>query len=348
MGRVDFTEQELKKAVIIYVDAWENATLDIDQDHVFSERFNRRKKEILERSRRIESRRNMRRNTAAVFLVLILSFSIVMVFSQRAQAAVWNWLVEIYDKLVVYDVNNSDGQRADLLCKPSELPEGFERTEEQHRSYYHAYTYRSRETNEYIKFTYRRPTEAQLKRLVKQSNDAEKILLSASREAYYIEKGNSRNLFWYNDDLGLSFSIESDLDRETLIETFSSLEYRLPRYEPTWLPEGYELSVSEGDIMEWLTVFSSPEAGSIILVNYTDLFVRQSLSISKGGDDVLFEDVTIGSLSGKYFPPTENDPLSELVWIDEDDALIYTISAELSKDELIKFGSSIKCTETEW
>ena len=348
MGRVDFTEQELKKAVIIYVDAWENATLDIDQDHVFSERFNRRKKEILERSRRIESRRNMRRNTAAVFLVLILSFSIVMVFSQRAQAAVWNWLVEIYDKLVVYDVNNSDGQRADLLCKPSELPEGFERTEEQHRSYYHAYTYRSRETNEYIKFTYRRPTEAQLKRLVKQSNDAEKILLSASREAYYIEKGNSRNLFWYNDDLGLSFSIESDLDKETLIETFSSLEYRLPRYEPTWLPEGYELTETDISILGRTAIYTHKSTDRIIVCDYSDKATFNGFEVDGMGYEIVSE--TVSSNGKEYFfaYSGRDKEFTKTSFIDEQSNLVYTLSGYLTREESLKILKSIIITETEW
>jgi len=57
----------------------------------------------------------------------------------------------------------------------------------------------------------------------------------------FLSVGNGKcDLFWYDADRDLAFYVESNLDSNTLILCFDVLQMRLPLYEPTWLPDGYE------------------------------------------------------------------------------------------------------------
>ena len=359
MSRADFTEEQLKAAVIAYAEALYAPEPEGVPEHVFSERYEERKRQNIELARKLDAKRRRRaaarkalRSVAAVFVILVISFAMIMTFSQTARAAVLNWFTETYNKIVYIRFNHVEDDHAVLICEPGALPEGFERTDVIHSGFYFKKTYRNNETGEYIKFEYYKPTEKQLAKMAKNGENAEKYLIFDYYEAYYTEASGKKKLCWYDPDRNLAYFVESDMrDKDALINAFTEITFRLSHYEPTWLPEGYE-ECERVDDDAFKIAYLDKENNKRIYYKEYDMADVYTIFIFKGvgenADDISQETISIGPMTVYYYPPTENERAADIVIIDDVNNLAFYCIAEVSREELIRIAKSIQCIESIW
>ena len=348
---VTITDKEIEKAVIAYAEEYLGKLSAAPDTHVFSERYEKRRAQIVafgaSPMRRSRHRRTLRSAVAAV-LVLLLSLGMIVSFSATARAAVLNWLKETYNNIIRYEFIHQEDDHTYVICGPAWLPEGFERTENVITDVYTLKVYENVQTGEYLRFEYDKATDPMIAEVKKQSIGAEVLIDNGSIVKYCLDSETSRRVFWYDQNRQLVFFVDSNVNRETLVESIGRVSLRLPLYEPTWLPEGYE-EVERINSYPWVDILWQNDEEKLLFVDYVDMSEVDDVNIWNRGDEVESEAVFVAGCSGTYYPPSEHDPGNGLVWIDEDKRLVYIISAEsLEKEMLVQFANSIICTEEEW
>ncbi len=344
MSVAEFTDNDLRMAVAAYCrDLCADDTV-YDPGHIFSAFYNERIQRVLAISRRQIRRRRTLRMVASVYIVLMLAFGTVMAFNEPVRAAVINWTVNIYNKLVDITFNHVEDDHAYVICSPGELPEGFEQTEKYHSGYYTRYVYKNAE-GRFIKFEYRKPTEAQKQKIEKRGASSE-IITSSMGVQMFLSEGNGKcDLFWYDADLDLAYYVESNLDKDTLVQCFDVVQMSLPLYEPTWLPDGYKETERADDYPYYWIMYSGNEGNDGIIFSYTDMAESDLISIWKGETDIDYKTVKVGDNKALLFLPNAFDPGTDLILVDESRNLVYEISGSLTEEEIIAVAESIICKE---
>lgn len=351
------TDKEIEKAVDLYVEELLTSFSNTESDHVFSERYEKRKAQIIacgaKPVRRADSSENrvirpvwLRRSIAAV-LTLVLSLSIAMTFSTTARAAVSNWLTETYNKLVKYVFSHNEDDHTYLICAPGSLPEGFEHVETIREDNYTLKEYKNAVTGDFLRFEYSKATEPMKAEIEKQKAGAELLAVSGSIEKYCFDAGASRRVFWYDHQRELVFFADSSLDRDILAASLDSISIRLPLYEPAWLPEGYEEAEQNTEYPSVMITYMDSNSKGMIIYCYSDMAETDLVAIDQIGKDLDFETVQINGIRAYYYSYKDEEG-GDLIWIDEETKLVFTISTSVSRDELLLFANSIKCVELDW
>ena len=340
-------EQDLKRAVLAYGDAWCSASPVYDKDHVFSDKYKAQKQAILARAARRKKTRSIVQGFAASFAVLLLSFGMVMAFSQDARATFINWTLNIYNGIADFQFYGAEDDRAYIICDPGSLPEGFERTSEYHRGYYARKVYEDQASGAYIRFEYRRPTDRQIQRIKERAESAELLLKDGIIEKYYRQSGSASDLFWYDPQRELVFYVESNLDKAALAECFAGISFRLPLYEPTWLPDGFEKTAQNMDYPNCDIIYSDSSDRLVMLIS-SDMAETDLIAFQFINKDMFVEEVKMAGLECYFAPFPDNAAGGDFVLIDDKRNLVFSGEVTISKEELIKLLISIQCTETDW
>lgn len=109
------------------------------------------------------------------------------------------------------------------------------------------------------------------------------------------------------------------------------------QYVLTYIPKGfYEKEVTEMTGMS-IAIYQNDTGNQITFVSSggTDAI---SLFVS----DENAQEILIGNLKADYYQAEEKDENSVIVWYSEDRATIFSISATLSKEELVKIAESVE------
>ena len=346
MTKTVFTEEELRSAVYAYGEAWRKSCPSEDPGHVFSELYKSRKTGVLSASRKRQARLRIWQSIASVFIVLVLAFGMVLAASPTVRAAVLNWTVNVYNRIIDYRFYHNEDDHAFLICDPGSIPEGFVRTEEYHNGYYARKVYTDPDTGSYIKLEYRKPTESQIKSMEKQAASAELFLEDGVIKKYFTQKGAKYKLFWYDPQRNLVFHADSNLDKATLADCFKTINFRLPLYEPAWLPEGYEeIDRTNGFLNQMMIYMCSNQT---VVYEYSDMAEMSIVSIEHLHHETEIEHLVINGSEGYYHPHEAGREGGDLIIIDENNKLVFMIEANISRDEIIKVSESIVCTETDW
>lgn len=109
-------------------------------------------------------------------------------------------------------------------------------------------------------------------------------------------------------------------------------------YRPTWLPEGYaESMVPELDGQ--VAVIYKNEEGNLMSFSYsTD---PEIINLQVEGNKGSIERVFIGDLPGDLYIDADEDAQDVLVWMDDQNGIVYWISANLPAEDLIKMAESV-------
>jgi hypothetical protein len=281
---------------------------------------------------------------ASIFIVLMLAFGALMAFNEPVRATVINWTINIYNKLVDITFNHSENGHAYIICTPGELPDGFELVENYHSGYYTRNVYKNAE-GQYIRFEYRRPTERQKERIVKDSESAEVIIMNHGIEMYCIKNGSTCKMFRYDAERDLAFYIESDLSKETLSKVFYDINYRLPLYEPSWLPDGYEESERYELYLEYDIDYYNADSGDYVYYSCSDMSATDLVFIDHLGDDIVVEKISINGNQSYFFPKTDSVLDNDLVIIDESKKTVHIITSTLDRSVILHIAESIVCKE---
>lgn len=344
MNAAEFSEKDLKLAVAAYCREFCAPEPEYDPGHVFSARYNEQIRKILSMSRRQIYMKRALRMAASLFIVLMLSFGAVMLMNGSARAAFANWTVNIYNRIVDITFTHTGDDHAYIICTPGELPEGFELAENYHSGYYTRSLYKNAE-GQYIKLEYRRPTEKQKQRIEARGAGAE-TAVSAQGVKMFLEEGrNVSHLFWYEPHQDLAYYVESDLDRETFLRCFDTLNIRLPLYEPTWLPEGYK-ETERNDFYPGFDIdYYSQDSDSYIYFGYSDAAETDLVFFDHLGKEIYVEHIKINNNQGLFSPSADGKPGGDLVVIDEKNHLVFVISAVIERSEIVRLAESIICKE---
>ena len=344
------SDEILKKAVISYCEALCASEQREAPVHSFSELYSIRIQKLIAVVRRRRRVKQIMRNVLVAAVCMLIIAGAVVVSSPTAYAAVRSWTINIYNKLVDYTFNHTEDDHAAIICAPADLPEGFELAETYHSGYYTRKLYKN-SSGSYIRLEYRKPTDTQKARIEKRSAEAERVTTANGVPMSYLQGSSKNELFWYDADRSLVFSVESNLDKDALLDCFSSVSYRLPLYEPTWLPEGYK----EVQRMEHYPYYDIIYAVSdldfsqhVILYSYCDIAETDGVVIDRLGDDVVVEGVRINGILGKYYPHTDGMEGGDFILINEKDKLIYMIESDLDKNLILRLAESIMCVEESW
>ena len=147
----------------------------------------------------------------------------------------------------------------------------------------------------------------------------------------------------------LAFSEEARAKLQQFIvevkEYFTSIQFiqsaetpveELGNWEPTWLPEGYEL-VQEYDL------------GARRVLIYTDALdgrikfsvLNMNATINRDNEHQLGEEVLVNGMLGYFLRSTDIESESSLTWYGEGNSIAFSLIAELSDTELLKIAESV-------
>ncbi len=351
MSKSNFTELELKAAVVAYAESWRASEPMYDPNHVFSTRYEEQKQKILALGKKHEQRSRFTalKRAAAVIIIIAAIFGTVMLLSPSAYAAFRNWTINIYNKFIDFTFIHSEDDHAVIIAAPGELPDGFELAENYHSGYYTRSIYKDSENENFLQFEYRKPTEAQKKNIEKRGEKAEQVTFSNGVKAFYSASASRSTFFWYDKDRNLSFSVISNLDKETLLDCFASVSYRLPYYEPAWLPDGYKEEARFNYYPGCFINYYNGSTDTFIYYNYKDMAEYNGVTAFYIDSDIKKYELINTELRSYYYITAVNpESISTLIWLDEENKLAFCIDAFLTKEEFVKLAENIRCVEPTW
>ena len=116
----------------------------------------------------------------------------------------------------------------------------------------------------------------------------------------------------------------------------------LPDYTPTWLPEGFEEQEHHKDDLRssWYYV-----SGSDFIVIEVDAY-HSGTVLSLIGDHSGYEEVHVNQFTALFVPTDGNSGISNLVWIDEQNWLMFSVGSTLEKSVMLHIAESIELLQS--
>lgn len=114
--------------------------------------------------------------------------------------------------------------------------------------------------------------------------------------------------------------------------------FDVPIYRPSWLPAGYAL--------DDVPVFS----GQVVLVytDGTDILILQYMPAAASGVYVLDdspEHVAVNGAHADLYPAKTENEVDTLIWSDRGSGMIFTLSARLSAEDMIRVAESLEAVQ---
>ncbi|MBQ4425052.1 MAG: hypothetical protein II882_04885 [Lachnospiraceae bacterium] len=119
-------DAEIRSALEAYVDQEPISQSDTSEDYSFQE-LDRKMENVYIRIRKRQARKTVGRIAAACFIFLLVSFSLTMVFSKEARAAVSRWTKQLFEGGIAYIFRGElDDAYTIPKIEPGWLPDGVE------------------------------------------------------------------------------------------------------------------------------------------------------------------------------------------------------------------------------
>ena len=318
--------------------------------HVFSAGHESAMQRILSMAAGRKKRRPVLRHIAAAIIAIAVLFAGAYAFIPSVHAAVNEWFFTVWNNTVEYFFPHSGNDHAFPVMTPTGIPERFTLSSDKSGDGYRTLKYTDSTNGDYITFDYRWINE---KRAEKLKQDIEKncsVTLYHGYNALLTESRNKTTLKWYNPQNMLGFSAESNIPANELIQAFSEMDGHLPDYEPTWVPEGFELIIQERDLGSTSFVYMQPSTSNIVALQYFDYGNEDTIGSELAKGDVI-EEITINGWRASLIYTDSEDPNYDsddpfnglvLIWTDENNHLIFMVVGAVSKDTAVSFAESVK------
>ena len=160
---------------------------------------------------------------AAVFLLFIsLAFSMAMLFSPEARAAVEHWVAEWYQTHIVYRYFGS-GEGLPRY-EFTGLPEGFTEIMRQEEAAFVDILY-GKENGELISFSYQAIQQGGAAGFILNGDDVSEVTIGRNQGTLFIPRDpeDLKTLTWVDEKAGVQFTIAADLEEPELIRLAESL-----------------------------------------------------------------------------------------------------------------------------
>lgn len=120
----------------------------------------------------------------------------------------------------------------------------------------------------------------------------------------------------------------------------------LPKYEVTALPEGYAL-FKEIIIPGSYNIGYANADGELFWFGYQRMEQGSALAIQEDTEGMTTYEVMINGCKGWIYCSQDAEPNNIIVWIDEENNLVFDISGFFGKDELLRFAESVALCKSE-
>ena len=116
----------------------------------------------------------------------------------------------------------------------------------------------------------------------------------------------------------------------------------LPDYTPTWLPDGFEEQEHHKDDLRSSWYYVSDSDFIVIEVSV----YHSGAALSLIGDHSGYEEVQVDSIPALFVPASGDSSISNLVWIDEQDGLLFSIDSTLEKSVILHIAECIELSQS--
>lgn len=111
----------------------------------------------------------------------------------------------------------------------------------------------------------------------------------------------------------------------------------LPVYRIGWLPEGYEEVSSAGTDTMWGYVYRDQDTDLTFMYH----FMSEGEAGRLSGVDSEGEPLEVNGHSGHFYIGTEESPSNALIWVDEDQDILFMLSGLLSCEDMLHIAEGI-------
>ena len=282
------------------------------------------------------------RTAAGLLLVLSLTAGAVLWASPAARV----WAAELARMLMVWtDVSadflfhGGDAAETDLSCwRPTWLPEGYEEVEVWAPGGIYKITYENAE-GQSLTLRCISPNTSAVS-MDNEHSDYNEVTINGSKAYLLVSnaEGWQSSLIWTNEENSVMFILRGYISAEDLIRMAESVRITLPRWRPTWLPEGYE-EISTDDDGPYQKVVYANDADEKIEWVYA--LPHEGLSISIDNEHSDYSEIEINGCSVQlYVSNTEGWP-SFLIWMNEEETVFFMLQGEAPPEDLIRMAESI-------
>ena len=153
------------------------------------------------------------------------------------------------------------------------------------------------------------------------------------------------------DEMGLRWRVRYREDEVTwLFKDGMEQEGELPNYEPTWLPEGYELTSDYwGPTRDRSIGYKNPNDPEEWLwfdyMQITDKEIYYLSSLDKGTYEK--EAVEINGLPGELYTFLDDPDKGKIIWIDKRNCIVFLLNFNSGVEDGLKIAKSVTLIEEE-
>ena len=280
------------------------------------------------------------RTAAGLLLVLSLTAGAVLWASPAARV----WAAELARMLMVWtDVSadflfhGGDAAATDLSCwRPTWLPEGYEEVEVWAPGGIYKITYENAE-GQSLTLRCISPNTSAVS-MDNEHSDYSEITINGSKAYLLVSnaEGWQSSLIWTNEENSVMFILRGYISAEDLIRMAESVRITLPRWRPTWLPEGYE-EVDVWDTMSIHEITYQNEYGEKIYFEYS--IPSGALTIDNEHSD--YSEIEINGCKAHLFASNTEGKPSFLLWMNKEETAFFMLQGEAPPEDLIRMAESI-------
>lgn len=285
---------------------------------------------------------------ACLVLCLLLSGSLLLIFSPEARSAFSGWVREIRGDHLEYryassgETTGAEEERT-VIYRPAWVPEGCRLTNIYDQGAAVSVLYET--TGGYgLVFQYIPASSDALS--IYADGPTETVTVQGNPADLYLspEEGNANGLIWGDTEAELLMSIFSDLPREDLLRIAESIRPfpgEQPLNRPLWFPEGYS-ELNSGSGISHIGILCTNEDGEILRYTFATTgsidLEKSRAEITEATAGLTAEDALVNGLSAQLY--RQPDGTGHLIWIN---ALgdLYWISGPLPAEELVKMAESV-------
>ena len=276
--------------------------------------------------------------------VLLLALSLTAGAVLWASPAVRVWAAELARMLMVWtDVSadflfhGGDGAETDLSCwRPTWLPEGYEEVEVWDPGGVYKITYENAE-GQSLTLRCISPNTSAVS-MDNEHSDYSEITINGSKAYLLVSnaEGWQSSLIWTNEENSVMFILRGYISAEDLIRMAESVRITLPRWRPTWLPEGYE-EVEVWDVGVVCVTTYRNEEGEEIYFEYSA--PSGALTIDNEHSD--YSEIEINGCKAHLFASNTEGKPSFLLWMNKEETAFFMLEGAAPPEDLIRMAESI-------
>lgn len=132
---------------------------------------------------------------------------------------------------------------------------------------------------------------------------------------------------------------------EAVYQFSGNAEGVLPRYEMTWMPEGFSIveedTIDEDEIR--FTYYLSENDD--LSFQYSWMFDGTSTFIFNPNGVPDAEECKINGMQAWFYPAGEDSIMNSLIWTDEERSIVFSIDSSLDKDTMLRIAESVAVTD---